>query len=282
MTKRKNTILHMVLIVIVCVVSFSLIQNIKDSDVSLNTLQQNIFALLKNTSIVQDGDRTDQTHIITAQEIVELTNQARISVDPTLAPLEKNSILTVSAQKKVEDMITKNYFEHENPEGYNVEYFVNSAGYQYISIAENLASGDFMSVQELIDAWMNSPGHRENILRPEMKDLGVAIVYGMFQGNMQYVAVQHFGRPKGDCTEANNSLQTDIENDENKIKELSVEITFQKEIIDNKNSNKSDYETAVQLYNSLVENYNKLSYTIKNNIEIYNKQVRAFNSCIDI
>jgi len=268
------------ILLIVCVVSIPLLAQIVSHTDSIDTVKHYISEILKGESIEIHSDSYDKNQLISIEEIIALTNKARLEADPNLLPLVANEMLHNSAQAKVDDMIEKNYFEHETPEGYSLEYFVDNAHYEYISIAENLASGDFASAHELVDAWMSSPGHRENILRPEMRDLGVAIVYSNFQGNMQYVAVQHFGRPKSDCQEASITLQSRIQEDEATIQKLATTIALQQEIIENKNSTTNEKTNALNTYNTLVDQYNALSKQIQYNIEFYNKQVRAFNACI--
>jgi hypothetical protein len=51
--------------------------------------------------------------------------------------------------------------------------------------------------KEVNDAWMSSPAHRQNILNPNYKEVGIAVLKGEFNGNEVYVVVQHFGKPKG-------------------------------------------------------------------------------------
>jgi hypothetical protein len=177
-------------------------------------------------------------------------------------------------------MVAKGYFEHETPEGYNVEYFIDNEGYEYITVAENLASGDFADAEALVDAWMNSPGHRANILNHDVTEIGIAVAYTEFQGRMQYVAVQHFGRPKSTCPSTDEALNRIIQTDEATLEALEKELQVLKTQIDAEGPGAGEYEAHISEYNKLVTEYNTLSEKIRNSIDTYNESVRAFNTCI--
>ena len=217
---------------------------------------------------------------ILALDVVRATNQARLDVEPNLAPLIVNSELTRSAEAKVADMIEKNYFEHETPEGYNVEHFVDDAGYEYITVADNLASGDFVDAEALVVAWMNSPGHRANILNHDVSEIGIAVSYAEFQGRAQYVAVQHFGRPRSACPGTDELLNSAIHDNEAELESIELELKELKTAIDSETPDSGEYEAHINQYNELVSSYNALSTKIKKDIETYNAGVRAFNTCI--
>lgn len=226
------------------------------------------------------ADEKENQAMITADQVIEETNKARKSVDPSLPDLVQQYRLSSSAQAKVDDMVRKGYFEHETPEGYNVEHFIDNAGYEYITVAENLASGDFADAKDLVDAWMNSPGHRANILNTDVTEIGVAISYVEFQGVVQYVAVQHFGRPKSSCPEVDSALSTTITNNEDVLAAMEAELASLKEVIDSEGPGSGEYQTHIAEYNAQVTAYNNLSKKIQSDIELYNESVRAFNTCI--
>jgi len=124
------------------------------------------------------------------QEIVDLANQARSEVN--LAPLKLNAKLNVSAQGKAADMMAKQYFAHISPEGVEPWFWFDQAGYNYTYAGENLALG-FETAEGVHKAWMNSPGHRDNIINPNYNDIGIAIIYGDYEGSFTTIIVQHFG-----------------------------------------------------------------------------------------
>ncbi len=129
-----------------------------------------------------------------------------------VSELSQNTLLDNAATAKVNDMFEKQYFDHIGPDGLDASHWVQEAGYQYIVIGENLALGDFQNEKELVDAWMASEGHRENILKPAFTEIGVAAKLGNFQGRQTFLAVQMFGAPASLCKTPDKSLEKAIRN----------------------------------------------------------------------
>lgn len=94
-------------------------------------------------------------------------------------------------------MIEKNYFDHVNPDGENVSDVAAQMGYPYSYLGENLAMGDFRSSEQMVTGWMNSPGHRGNILNPNYVEIGVAAAYAEIKGRKQWISAQIFGKQFG-------------------------------------------------------------------------------------
>lgn len=130
----------------------------------------------------------------TAGEVVTLTNSARS--ENGLGSLTTNSKLASAAYAKAQDIIEKDYFAHNSPDGKTPWDFINEAGYSYSYAGENLAIG-YSNASELFTAWMNSPTHRDNILNSNFREIGIAVVSGDYQGAQTVVAVQEFGAPNG-------------------------------------------------------------------------------------
>lgn len=124
------------------------------------------------------------------QEVVNLTNQKRSEVG--LSALSLNQELSAAAYTKGRDMIDKDYWAHVAPDGTQPWKFFNDFGYKYRYAGENLAR-DFSNAQSAVDAWMNSPTHRDNILNPKYKEIGIGIVEGDLAGSDTTVIVQFFG-----------------------------------------------------------------------------------------
>jgi len=131
---------------------------------------------------------------ISSQALANLTNETR--QDYGLAILNTNPKLEAAAQQKAQDMINKGYFAHFSPSGTSPWYWMTQSGYQYKYAGENLAI-NFIDSQEALNAWMDSTGHRENILNPNYKEIGIAVVTGKFDasGQDKTVVVQLFGSP---------------------------------------------------------------------------------------
>jgi uncharacterized protein YkwD len=90
-----------------------------------------------------------------------------------------NQTLSSAATAKAKDMATKNYFAHTSSEGIDDFYFINQVGYSWQAAGINLADGSFGDAKGLVDAWMNSSGHRANILATFGREIGIAI-YGKY------------------------------------------------------------------------------------------------------
>jgi uncharacterized protein YkwD len=112
-----------------------------------------------------------------------------------LGALSLNPVLNNSAQAKAQHMIDNNYWAHVAPDGTEPWYFFQIAGYDYQSAGENLAYG-FNTGYEVNAAWMNSTGHRANILG-NYTDVGFGIASGpTYQGAENTVVVAHYGLPR--------------------------------------------------------------------------------------
>jgi hypothetical protein len=129
---------------------------------------------------------------VNASSLYSLTNQQRTAAG--LPGLALNSQLTAAAQNKAADMFAKNYWAHNSPDGLTPWYFINGAGYQYSAAGENLAEG-FDTSDGVMTGWMNSPGHRANILNSVYKDVGFAVVNGTLLGSATTLVVAEYGAP---------------------------------------------------------------------------------------
>ena len=127
---------------------------------------------------------------ITADELIKLTNQNR--QEQGLPVLTVNAVLSEAAQRKGADMIAKNYWAHTAPDGTTPWGFFKDVNYNYLYAGENLAR-DFLESQAVMDAWMNSPTHRDNILSNRYREIGIAVINDTFQGQPTTLVVQLFG-----------------------------------------------------------------------------------------
>lgn len=107
-------------------------------------------------------------------EVLALTNQKR--AEAGLSPCAgTDANLNRSAKAKSEDMAKNNYFAHESPTYGDPFAMMRNFGVQYSSAGENIAMGQ-PTPQAVVDAWMNSPGHRANILNGSFNYLGIGYV----------------------------------------------------------------------------------------------------------
>lgn len=112
-----------------------------------------------------------------------------------LQPLFLNEKLSQAAQAKANDMITDNYWAHYNPNGKTPWDFIVASDYQYSVAGENLAR-DFNDSSSIIEAWMNSPTHKDNLLKSEYEEIGFAVVNGNLNGHETTLVVQIFATPQ--------------------------------------------------------------------------------------
>jgi len=125
-----------------------------------------------------------------AREVLTLTNAERTDIG--LPELTWDDTLAGVAAAHAEDMINRDFFAHDNPDGQDVGNRATAAGYLWQWIGENLAAGQ-QTPAEAVEGWMNSAGHRANILRTEFSVLGVAYRQGGTHGTYW---VQVFGDPR--------------------------------------------------------------------------------------
>lgn len=131
---------------------------------------------------------------ISPTDVIRLTNEQRTAQG--LSPLSENSTLDQAALAKGNDMLAKGYWAHFAPDGTTPWSFFLKFGYKYQYAGENLAR-DFSDSASAVNAWMNSPSHRENILNSNYKDIGIGVVEGSLAGSDTTIIVQFFGSPLG-------------------------------------------------------------------------------------
>lgn len=122
------------------------------------------------------------------QQILSLVNVERRKAG--LQPVTLNSKLSQAAQNHTNDMVSKGYFSHNSPTGSTMAMRVNAVGYVYSTIGENIAAGG-STASATMTQWMNSPGHKANILSPKFRELGVG--YAPSNGQYRHYWTQVFG-----------------------------------------------------------------------------------------
>lgn len=126
-------------------------------------------------------------------DVIALTNVERQNVgDGSLA---ENALLDAAAQAKADDMAAKGYFSHVGPDGKEPWAWVIGAGYSYSYAGENLAVR-FDNSSDVVNAWMASPTHKANIVKPQYTEIGVGVADGTYEGAPATFVVQYFGTPK--------------------------------------------------------------------------------------
>lgn len=216
---------------------------------------------------------------LTKAGVIEWTNNQREKYG--LPKLSENQELDQSAEAKVRDMLENQYFAHDSPSDLGVADLAEQFDYQFIAIGENLALGNFENDEILVQAWMDSPGHRANILNSRYQEIGVAVLRGVFEGRLTWLAVQHFGLPLSACPQPEETLKLTIDANQGIIDALINEIeSLEAEIKNMWPKRGPAYQQKVDEYNELVAQYNLLIDKTRAIIDEYNSQIRLFNECI--
>ena len=214
---------------------------------------------------------------LTVEGVLMSTNAHRAKEGLHL--LELNATLSAAAEKRMEDMFSRQYFDHTSPDGKEFARFIEEEEYSYVRVAENIALGNFEGDVLLVQAWMDSPGHRKNILDQSYTEIGIAVGKGVFEGDTVWIGVQLFGRPTNVCSEVDQSLKNSIEVNTNQLETLSQTLHEQKKEIDSYRRCNAACQEKVEQYNLLVEEYNHLASQTQEIIDSYNAQIAAFNAC---
>ncbi len=127
---------------------------------------------------------------IDQKKLIELTNIERQKKG--LPSVSENEALDKAAALKAQNMFAENYWAHFAPSGKTPWDFILSSGYKFTYAGENLAK-NFYNSSDVVSAWMNSPTHRDNLLNPKYKDIGIAVVEGNLNGQKTTLVVQEFG-----------------------------------------------------------------------------------------
>jgi uncharacterized protein YkwD len=145
-----------------------------------------VVALLLGVNLLQNVTAAHSFQVlgiatnINSSDVISITNQQR--ANNGLPALSYNSKLAQAAQAKAQDMFAKNYWAHYAPDGTSPWSFITGAGYTYTTAGENLAKY-FDTSAGVVNGWMNSAGHRANILNSGFLETGVAVMNGNLQGS---------------------------------------------------------------------------------------------------
>ena len=142
--------------------------------------------------IATSASATDLFNEITVENVITLMNEYR--AERSLPPLHHDGDLAKAAEDRMRDMEDGGWWSHESPEGTSPFIWLRVRNYDFAYAGENLAVG-FETARVLVSSWMESAGHRANILGAQFSDCGIAIIEGSTKGptNGKSVVVM-FGR----------------------------------------------------------------------------------------
>lgn len=217
---------------------------------------------------------------INADSVLAYTNVERYKEGLSL--LSSNTLLGEVARKKMLDLFARQYFAHESPTGESVSDLANGVGYRFIVVGENLALGDFGSSQGVVEAWMNSEGHRKNILSKAYSEIGIAAGRSDYKGRTTWIIVQSFGFPRSSCPVIDEELAKKLDTIQQKLDIYSSIAESRKEQIEittgtleQRKARVDSYNVVARLYNDTVDEYKKLANE-------YNDEVGEYNSCLKV
>lgn len=254
------------------------------------------------TPINPVGYRPSQ-EVLTSDAIITLTNNARALNG--LPALRTNLLLNTIAESRATDMLEKQYFAHVSPTGQQASDIAQSVGYHYKIIAENIGSGNFYTNQKIVDGWMQSPGHRRNILSPEVEEIGAAVLKGRMNGMETYITVQIFGFQSPPvsqhiCVAPSNSLLNDIKIKKVEIEGLNDQLHRMKQELDAENESIeadrkytygdlqkinslnvkiSAHNEKSRWYNRVVADAKAKSGVMESMVNEYNRMLQEYNDC---
>ena len=233
---------------------------------------------------------------LSPEEVVRYTNEFRSAHG--LPPLTVNPALNAAAQARAVDMKTHRYFAHENPDtGEGPGEAIEAVGYAAKVSAENIAKGNWRSDQALVQGWIDSPGHRANILNPEVREIGVGLLRdgGIAAGRplARLYAVQLFGKPLSDCGELPSDRdRAAIEEVDGRLELLNERLRDRRRELDDLQAriDRADGQTErnrwirernqrVGEFNELVAEATGVQDTLSVMIDIFNAKLADFNAC---
>lgn len=152
-----------------------------------------LFLLVVNLSKTVTPGVLGYASDIKVRELLEKTNEVRVKNGKS--SLVINETLSKAAMQKAKFMFERDFWAHTSPDGVEPWDFIIKEGYDYSYAGENLARNFYYS-KEVVDAWMNSPSHKENLLSENYDEVGFAVVNGVLNGYETTLVVQMFGRPR--------------------------------------------------------------------------------------
>ncbi|MDM8008093.1 MAG: CAP domain-containing protein [Phycisphaerae bacterium] len=149
-----------------------------------------VAGLKTDSEALPEGGYTPSNADVLVARMLELVNNERTGRG--LQPLTLNPILSQMADDYAKEMIECGFFSHLSPTGEGPGQRAVSAGYVFLAVGENLAGGQTTPEQAMADWMKSTEGHRENVLSPQWKEIGIAVRVG---GEYGVYWVQEYGNP---------------------------------------------------------------------------------------
>jgi hypothetical protein len=140
--------------------------------------------------------KTDFLASVLPGALVSLTNQDRTALG--LSGVTEDPLLSAAAQAAAEDMAAKGYFAHVSPDGKAPWHWLDQVGYRYSYAGQNLAV-NFTDSANVESAWMESPTHRANIVKPQYTQVGFGTANGVYEGQETTFVVEFLATPRAEA-----------------------------------------------------------------------------------
>lgn len=185
--------------------------------------------------------KADMSEIVLNQ-IVEYINQDRSGQE--IGILNLNSTLSKFALQKANDMIAKDYFSHNSPDGKRPWDWIDRGEYKYLYVGENLAM-NFTTAKSVHQALMKSPSHKKNIMNERYSDIGLAVVSGSINGKNTNVLVEFF------ANEQNQTQKVEIASVPSSIETKNIAIEQPKVTVLSETNEETIINTASEIKETL-------------------------------
>ena len=238
---------------------------------------------------------------LSKEVIISLTNRIRLANG--VSELAESTLLNRVALARVRDIFEKQYLDHVSPTGESYSDVAQRVGYPYKFLSENIESGFFLTNQKVIDGWMQSPGHRRNLLSGDMEEIGVAVQSGVLHGEKTWIAVQIFGKkspvqdeastprvmtrcqvPDESIKEKIATAKSEVESADNLLSSLSYEIEIEKiqmgRMREVSREKATSHNARVRRYNDLLFETNVRKKNLLMLLNRYNEEVKRYNTCV--
>jgi len=163
--------------------SYELSSSLPDIPSYVESLSSKFSALFKPSQTYAEDYYTDEKSLEELRENLYMAINV-VRMNHGVSRLVKDEKLELAAQRHANDMIERNYLSHYSPEGKSVFERLEEVGYRYYQAGENIFEANrlqYLDPMEMskvvIDGWMNSKKHRENLLHPAYEEVGIGVAY---------------------------------------------------------------------------------------------------------
>lgn len=150
-----------------------------------------IFVIVYNVNKTTEPINETPVETISASAVYNLVNEKRVNA--AVQPMSNNPQATEAAEKKCAEMDEQDYYDHVNPKtGQHGDKYAMDTIPDGILFSENMTESIFINNAEVVQAWMDSPDHKANMLEPKWTDTGIAVCHRHSQPEGSFTVVEEF------------------------------------------------------------------------------------------